>query len=162
MKQEFVSSVYILSEKGILLIHHRKLGKWTPPGGHVEKGELSHIAAIREAKEETGLDVELIDREPIEMNYPNAKSLPSAYMTLWHPVDLPCPHEHINFVYIARPIGGLVKKNEESSGINWFSHEEMQELKEEEIYQDTIDTMSHLFSRIDLFPKKIKQEALHE
>lgn len=160
MTQEFVSSIYILSEKGILLIHHRKLGKWTPPGGHVEKGELSHLAAIREAKEETGLDIELIGQS-IEMDYPHAKSLPTPYLTLWHPIQS-CHHEHINYVYLARPIGGLLKKNEESNDVRWFSQEEMQELKEEEIYQDAIDVMNHLFSRIDLFPKKIKQEALHE
>lgn len=34
---------------------------WCLPGGHVEQGEQVHETAVREAKEETGLDVELQD-----------------------------------------------------------------------------------------------------
>lgn len=31
-------------------------GKWTTPGGHLDKGECPYEGAIRELKEETGLD----------------------------------------------------------------------------------------------------------
>ena len=34
----------------MLLHHHRKLGMWLPPGGHIEEGELSDEAAVRVAK----------------------------------------------------------------------------------------------------------------
>ena len=36
-------------------------GKWIGVGGHVEKGETNDEAAIREVKEETGLDVQFLD-----------------------------------------------------------------------------------------------------
>ncbi|MFN0065671.1 MAG: NUDIX domain-containing protein [Chlamydiales bacterium] len=62
MKKEYTATIYILKEKQSLLIKHRKLNKWLPPGGHVDPGELLHEAALREAKEETGLDVELHNR----------------------------------------------------------------------------------------------------
>jgi 8-oxo-dGTP diphosphatase len=47
-------------ERGIVLVKRRfpPLG-WALPGGFVEYGESVETAAVREAKEETGLDVEL-------------------------------------------------------------------------------------------------------
>ncbi len=46
---------------GILLIKRRNPPKgWALPGGFVDYGESLEAAAVREAKEETGLDVELV------------------------------------------------------------------------------------------------------
>ena len=39
----------------ILLHFHRKLGRWLQVGGHVDAGESVAQAALREAREETGL-----------------------------------------------------------------------------------------------------------
>jgi len=39
-----------------LLLHHRRLGRWLQPGGHVESTDASaYDAALREAREETGI-----------------------------------------------------------------------------------------------------------
>ena len=41
---------------GVLLVFHRKLDRWLQPGGHIEPGDESvFAAAVREAREETGV-----------------------------------------------------------------------------------------------------------
>ena len=51
--------VFIFNKAGemLLLKSHKFPGKYVVPGGHVELGERLEEAAIREAKEETGLDI---------------------------------------------------------------------------------------------------------
>jgi len=51
--------VFIFNATGELLLlqSHKWPGKYVVPGGHVELGERIEDAAIREAKEETGLDI---------------------------------------------------------------------------------------------------------
>ena len=63
MRRQFTATVYILHEFKVLLIFHRKLFKWLPPGGHVDENELPSDTAIREAREETGLEIELVSQE---------------------------------------------------------------------------------------------------
>jgi ADP-ribose pyrophosphatase YjhB (NUDIX family) len=53
MKKQYTATVFILQDDKVLLIYHKKLKKWLPPGGHLEEGELPSAGAIREAKEET-------------------------------------------------------------------------------------------------------------
>jgi len=51
-------SALVLSAAGdrVLLLFHRKLGRWLQPGGHAEPGETSgDVVALREAREETGI-----------------------------------------------------------------------------------------------------------
>lgn len=48
-------------EKKVLLIKNRRSAHWGFPKGHIEKGETQEETAIRETKEETGLDISLID-----------------------------------------------------------------------------------------------------
>lgn len=48
-------------QKGILLIERKNEPKgWAIPGGYVDYGETFEEAAVREAREETGLEVKLI------------------------------------------------------------------------------------------------------
>ena len=56
-KKHFTATGYTVNKNRtkMLLIHHRGLNKWLPPGGHIEENEVPHEAAIREVYEETGV-----------------------------------------------------------------------------------------------------------
>lgn len=62
----FTASAMVFCRGHLLLVHHRRLQAWVPPGGHVEPNELPHEAALREVKEETGMSVSIIaDPQPV-------------------------------------------------------------------------------------------------
>jgi 8-oxo-dGTP diphosphatase len=58
-----VVAVVLVEHDGKLLLGKRNIdpafGKWNFPGGYVNRGEKVELAALREVKEETNLDVEL-------------------------------------------------------------------------------------------------------
>lgn len=48
-------SAIVLSDAGVLLHLHRRLGRWLQPGGHVDGEEMPWETAVREVLEETGI-----------------------------------------------------------------------------------------------------------
>jgi 8-oxo-dGTP pyrophosphatase MutT (NUDIX family) len=62
------ASALVTGLRGVILHKHRRLGLWLQPGGHVEIGETPAQAAVREATEETGLDVTLATEEIIHVD----------------------------------------------------------------------------------------------
>jgi 8-oxo-dGTP diphosphatase len=58
-----VPSVTVVArdERGrVLLVRHADAGQWVAPGGSMEPGERPEQTALREMREETGLEVELV------------------------------------------------------------------------------------------------------
>ena len=41
-KIDFTVAIFVVQEKKVLLIHHRKLDRWLPLGGHIELEEISN------------------------------------------------------------------------------------------------------------------------
>ena len=54
-------SAIVVGRRGVLLLRHKRLGLWLQPGGHIDPGESPWQAAVREAHEETGLEVSYTD-----------------------------------------------------------------------------------------------------
>jgi 8-oxo-dGTP pyrophosphatase MutT (NUDIX family) len=126
-----IAEVPIVYKNKILLMEHRKLGGWFYTGGHVDPGELPEEAAIREAKEESGLDVEIIDcgKKGMAIKGSNAKGpLGILIMDYNYPLGR---HIHYEMFFLAKPKNGIrnLKRNkEESLDMDWFSKEELKKL----------------------------------
>ena len=102
-KIDFTVAIFVVHDGKILLIHHRKLDKWLPLGGHIELDEDPEQAALREAKEESGLDVELLGERPPTTS-PGTRALIAPRFLDIHRIN--STHEHIGMIYWARPKGG--------------------------------------------------------
>ncbi|MFC2143621.1 NUDIX hydrolase [Candidatus Aenigmatarchaeota archaeon] len=124
-ERQFVVSVYIVHENKVLLIKHKKLDMWLPVGGHVDQGETSDEAVLREAKEETGFDIEIIGKkEPGETKKVKMLHTPNHIQL----EDIYPGHQHIDLVYFGKVISGNLKQNEdEHEDIRFFSLEELEE-----------------------------------
>lgn len=53
--------IYDEENEQVLMVHNKDVNSWSMPGGAVEDEETLEQAAIREVKEETGLQVEISD-----------------------------------------------------------------------------------------------------
>jgi 8-oxo-dGTP pyrophosphatase MutT (NUDIX family) len=153
MEKQFTSTVYILHNNKVLLLMHGKLNKWLPPGGHLETNEIPPECAIREALEETGLHVELIKDEHVWVSRWNAESFVRPWLCLLEnipPHGTQPAHQHVDFVYLGRPIGGkITDKHLQQHDIRWFSLEEVLALKaDEDIFVETQQTISKIFEKL--------------
>lgn len=126
-KIDFTVAIFIVQHGKILLIHHRKLDKWLPLGGHIELDEDPEQAALREAKEESGLDVELIGERPPTTG-PGTRALIAPRFLDIHRIN--DTHEHIGLIYWARPKGGTTTlAAEEHHDIRWCSGGDLETLR---------------------------------
>jgi 8-oxo-dGTP pyrophosphatase MutT (NUDIX family) len=124
---DFTVAIFVVHDQRILLILHRKLNKWLPLGGHIELNEDPEMAALREAREESGFEVELIgDRPPT--TEPGTRALIAPRFLDIHRISK--THEHIGLIYWARPkSGAMTLAAEEHHNIEWFSAEELDRLE---------------------------------
>ena len=97
--RHFTVAVFVVWNGKVLLHHHRKLGMWLPPGGHIEKDELPDEAAVREVLEETGLRVDLVGERREDVDDPVQLRRPAGVQL----EDIGPGHQHIDLIYFARP-----------------------------------------------------------
>ncbi|HEY5442396.1 MAG TPA: NUDIX hydrolase [Candidatus Saccharimonadales bacterium] len=112
-----VAGVVLRDEQGRYLLVQEKLarvyGLWNLPAGKVDEGETLQAAAVREAKEETGFEVELTGEHP-----------------LLTAVDENADNRQLNS-FKARIVGGILTvQKEEILDAKWLSLSEITALSE--------------------------------
>jgi 8-oxo-dGTP pyrophosphatase MutT (NUDIX family) len=140
---QLVASVFVVHEGKVLLVKHRKLGIWLPPGGHVEHDGMGNFietpeeAAVREVKEETGLDIDIVgDRKPSVSSRRIPHTIP-ADMHI-HPIDE--SHDHLGLDFL-----GMIREgSDESPGLvgdehaEWFDEKRLDEMVGTEGFLDDV------------------------
>ncbi|MBP6868915.1 MAG: NUDIX domain-containing protein [Candidatus Pacebacteria bacterium] len=124
-KIDWSVDVFIVNGDAVLLRKHDKYKMWLAPGGHVELDETPDVAAVREAKEETGLDVTLVGDVPaIGEGVGYKELLVPAFMNI-HPIN--DVHSHMSLVYVATSESRDVHdgETEVSDGMRWFTRDEL-------------------------------------
>lgn len=121
MTRDFTATTFVVQQGATLLLLHRKLGTWFPPGGHIEPGELPHEAALREVREETGLEVALLDAGS---RLGTVLVLPQPHCILLETITP--GHQHIDLIYFARVTGGVLRVAErEARAVRWCSPDDL-------------------------------------
>jgi 8-oxo-dGTP pyrophosphatase MutT (NUDIX family) len=99
----------------VLLVHHRKLQRWLQPGGHAEPGERTgEGVALREAREETGIDglaLHPLAPRPLDVDVHAIPARPG------EPAHL---HLDLRYLVVAPAGARIVRQVAESSDLRWF------------------------------------------
>lgn len=143
MQRHFTATAFVIdSHKRVLLLWHKRLQRWMPPGGHVDDNETPEETARRECKEETDLDVEIIGddyTDLFERNPEEGQMLKKPIALLLENIPASIErnepaHQHMDFLYLARPLDEsqmLTLAEDEGGELRWFTREEIEKLSED-------------------------------
>jgi len=127
-KIDFTVEVFVVNKGRVLLRKHDKYKIWLSVGGHIELDEDPNQAAVREVKEEVGLDVRLFPNGEMKgIRDDKYKELISPRFLNIH--DINDNHKHITLVYFATCDSDslAMSEDERSDGCRWFTREELGE-----------------------------------
>ena len=138
MRREFpevplvgVGAVIIEDARVVLVkrLHPPLQDEWSIPGGVLEVGELVREAAIREAREETGLIV-----EPGE--------LLGVYDRVLHDLEQRVQYHYVLIDFLCRRVAGVLAAASDAAEVRWFTREELPGLK---LAEDTVEVIGKGF-----------------
>lgn len=108
LKKEISCGCIIINDKQILLVHEKNANFWGFPKGHIEFGETEIETALREVKEEIGIDVNIISTKKYSINYIINDEI-----------------DKTSIFYIASPKTlNITKQESEIDDVKWCSYEE--------------------------------------
>ncbi|WP_329001328.1 NUDIX domain-containing protein [Kribbella sp. NBC_00709] len=117
-----VPAAYVVVRRGdeVLLLLRANTGYmdgyWAMPAGHVERGESVLAAAVRELKEEVGIDVEPADLVPVTAMHRTGGN--------GDPID-----ERVDFFFTTSKWSGepRLMEPEKAAGLEWYSLDKLPE-----------------------------------
>ena len=107
-------------------------GQWSIPGGVLEVGEFVREAAIREAREETGLIVE-------------PGQLLGVYDRVLRDAENRVQYHYVLIDFLCRAVGGELLAGSDAAEARWFTREELPALN---LAEDTQDVISKGFQAL--------------
>jgi 8-oxo-dGTP diphosphatase len=125
----------IIEDARVLLVkraHPPLQAQWSIPGGVLEVGELIREAAIREAREETGLIV-----DPVE--------LLGVYDRILRNPERRVQYHYVLIDFLCRKVGGELSAASDAAEVCWFTREELPALH---LAEDTLDVVNKGFERL--------------
>src|SRR5216683_4831662 len=141
MKREFPEIPFvgvgaiIIEDARVVLVkraHPPLQAEWSIPGGVLEVGELVRDAAIREAREETGLTV-----EPGE--------LLGVYDRILRSPERRVQYHYVLIDFLCRRVAGDLAAASDAAEVKWFTQEQVPELN---LAEDTLDVIRKGFAKV--------------
>lgn len=127
-KLDFTASVFIVNGDAVLLRKHEKYDKWLQPGGHIELDEDPAEAAIREVREETGLEITLLGECPELKSVEGAiRSVRVPRFMNRHTAQAATGHEHVDLIYLGTSATRELspRPEEKTCEMRWFTRDEL-------------------------------------
>ena len=125
----------IIEDARVVLVkraHPPLQAEWSIPGGVLEVGELVREAAMREAREETGLTV-----EPGE--------LLGVYDRVLRNPEKRVQYHYVLIDFLCRRVAGDLAAASDAAEVRWFMRQELPALK---LAEDTLDVIRRGFSKL--------------
>ena len=124
-KGHFTGSAWVVSpdKRYVLMTHHRKLQMWLQLGGHADGNENLFLVALREAKEESGIESFIcLDEDIFDVDI---HKIPSSKSDKSH------LHYDIRFLFEADPGSSKIVVSDESYDVAWISIENVLNMNSE-------------------------------
>lgn len=127
MKTDLTVNGFIFKDDKVLLIYNPKYQMWLGVGGHIDPDTTPDEQMVKEAKEEVGLDIEILSLSP-EIKISDS-ALRGTALPFYADVHNVGDHNHYSQYYVCvprDPSQKIVSDDREVKKYNWFTESEIE------------------------------------